>query len=164
MATLKTNLRNCGRVALGSVAVLSMAACQTMTTERSSVFSQLPDLEPSDPISDVGPQSPQALQNNTPTPSTSANPQRNLVAPERYVGSGQLFAPPTNPAGRAAGGGGDVVLNFVDSDIREVARAVFEDMLSLNYVIDPQVTGKVSLATSKPIRTNQILPLALHPA
>ena len=34
---------------------------------------------------------------------------------------------------------GDVTLNFVDADLREVIRAILGDALRANYVIDPRV-------------------------
>lgn len=78
---------------------------------------------------------------------------------ERIIGSGKFFSSRQPGSEPSFEGGGDAVLNFVDSDIRKVAQAVFEDMLSVNYVIEPGVTGNVSLVTSKPVRTEQILPL-----
>ncbi|WP_420347305.1 type II secretion system secretin GspD [Pelagibius sp.] len=51
-----------------------------------------------------------------------------------------------------------VTLNFVDADLREVIRAVLEDTLDLNYVIDPNVQGRVTLQTSQPLEPEQVLP------
>ena len=40
-----------------------------------------------------------------------------------------------------AGQAGDVTLNFVDTDIREIARTILGTTLNLNYTIDPNVHG-----------------------
>jgi general secretion pathway protein D len=49
-----------------------------------------------------------------------------------------------------------VLLNFDDADIREVIRVVAEN-LNLNYVIDPRVSGVVSIRTTRPIPENELL-------
>ncbi|MBK8175518.1 MAG: type II secretion system secretin GspD [Rhodospirillales bacterium] len=46
---------------------------------------------------------------------------------------------------------GEVTLNFVDADLREVVKAILGDTLGANYVIDPQVQGTVTLQTSQPV-------------
>ncbi len=61
-------------------------------------------------------------------------------------------------AAAGAGSSGDVVLNFEDSDIREVVKTILGDMLGVNYAIDPAVQGKVSLSTTRPIGRDAIIP------
>jgi general secretion pathway protein D len=46
---------------------------------------------------------------------------------------------------------GEVTLNFVDADLREVVKAILGDTLGANYVMDPQVQGTVTLQTSQPV-------------
>ena len=53
---------------------------------------------------------------------------------------------------------GDVSLNFVDTDIREVARVILGTTLKLNYTIDPNVRGTASLDTGKPMSRAALLP------
>jgi general secretion pathway protein D len=61
---------------------------------------------------------------------------------------------------RAAGGpGGDINLQFDNSDIKEFAQVVLGDMLGVNYVIDPMVMGNVTIHTATPITREQLLPL-----
>ena len=80
--------------------------------------------------------------------------------PEMFVGDGNFVD--TEAARRNAwssgGTAGDIVLNFEDSDIREVVKTILGDMLGANYVVDPAVTGKVTLATSRPMSLGQVLP------
>ncbi len=54
---------------------------------------------------------------------------------------------------------GDITLNFEAADLREFVRVVFEDILKQNYLIDPQVKGKVTLHTTDPITEDALLPI-----
>jgi len=53
---------------------------------------------------------------------------------------------------------GDVTLNFDGTDIREVVKVILGDLLQVNYVIDPQVTGAASLQTERPLRREHLIP------
>jgi general secretion pathway protein D len=53
---------------------------------------------------------------------------------------------------------GPVTLDFADTDIRAVAAQILGSILHLNYTIDPGVHGTVSLHTSTPVGTDQLLP------
>ncbi|HEX5453409.1 MAG TPA: type II secretion system secretin GspD [Stellaceae bacterium] len=65
---------------------------------------------------------------------------------------------PLPPLPPRAEQGGAVTLNFVDTDIREVARAVLGGTLKLDYTIDPRVHGTATLATATPLPRDQVLP------
>jgi general secretion pathway protein D len=72
-------------------------------------------------------------------------------------GDGRFFGTTTErPATVAAG---DVNLRFANTDLQEFAQAVLGDLLGLNYVIDPNVSGTVTIQTSVPIPQSQVLPL-----
>ena len=51
---------------------------------------------------------------------------------------------------------GDITLNFEDTDIREFVKIVLGDLLGRNYVLDPAVAGKVTLATAKPLHREHL--------
>lgn len=53
---------------------------------------------------------------------------------------------------------GDISLSFDGADLREVARAVLGDILGLNHVVDPNVSGVVSLSTRRPLRREDLIP------
>lgn len=55
-------------------------------------------------------------------------------------------------------GGGDISLDFVDADIREVAAQVLGTVLGVNYTIDPSVRGTATLRTTTPVARSQVLP------
>lgn len=52
---------------------------------------------------------------------------------------------------------GTVSFFFDDADIFEVVQTVFGDILKVNYLIDPQVTGRVNFRTVTPIPKEEVL-------
>ena len=61
--------------------------------------------------------------------------------------------------GRGASGGGNVTLDFADTDIREVAAQILGSTLHVNYTIDPAVHGMATLRTVTPLSTAQLIPV-----
>lgn len=93
--------------------------------------------------------------------STAESPmgQPALAKPEFYPGAGfQLAAAPADTTVIDSGEGG-VTLNFVNTDIREVIDTILGDILKLPYVIDPRVQGSVTVRTSHPLRSDDMLPV-----
>lgn len=64
---------------------------------------------------------------------------------------------PSAPATKGAAQSGDVTLNFVDTDIREIVRVVLGSTLNLNYTIDPSVQGTATLEVRKPLARGELL-------
>lgn len=54
--------------------------------------------------------------------------------------------------------GGDIALNFPEADVRVVAEAVLGDLLGMNYTIDPDVSGPVTVVTARPISRASVIP------
>jgi len=54
---------------------------------------------------------------------------------------------------------GDVTLNFVNADIRQVVQRVLGEIMGLNYVIDPTVSGTITVETPRPVARESLLPL-----
>jgi general secretion pathway protein D len=54
---------------------------------------------------------------------------------------------------------GGITLNFVDADVRDVAKAVLGDFLGLNYAVGAGVTGTVTIQTSRPVPKADVLPV-----
>ncbi len=76
---------------------------------------------------------------------------------EIYRGTGSLV----NPSGGAAEAReqeGDITLNFQQTEIAEVVKVIMGEILNLNYVLDKNVTGTVSLQTSRPLTREALLP------
>lgn len=49
--------------------------------------------------------------------------------------------------------------NFDDEDVFSAIQIIFGDILKVNYIIDPQVKGRVNLRTVTPVAKEDILPL-----
>ena len=96
---------------------------------------------------------PQAVpQAQTPPPQpnqqtqTAPGPQ-GAVPPER-----RLLPPPTAPRG------GMVSLNFNRADLVEIIH-IMAQQLGLNYTIDPEVKGTVTINSAQPLSTEDLLPV-----
>lgn len=50
-------------------------------------------------------------------------------------------------------------LNFENADITTVCKAIFGDILKTNYIIDPRVSGQISLASSVPVPRSRLVSL-----
>jgi general secretion pathway protein D len=53
---------------------------------------------------------------------------------------------------------GDVSLNYVDADVKEVARLILGDILKVNYTIDAGFQGMVTIQTARPLARDELLP------
>ncbi len=54
---------------------------------------------------------------------------------------------------------GDVSFNFDDADVFSVIQTIFGDVLRVNYIIDPQVKGRVNFRSVAPVPIEDVLPL-----
>ena len=50
-------------------------------------------------------------------------------------------------------------LAFVDADVRRVADAILGSMLGADYSVDPDVTGNITLRTTKPVAKESLVPM-----
>jgi general secretion pathway protein D len=66
-------------------------------------------------------------------------------------------AKPRSVATTQVGEDGGITLNFINADVRDVARAVLGDFLGLNYEIG-NVQGTVTIQTSRPLTRAEVLP------
>ena len=73
----------------------------------------------------------------------SAQPQQQQAMPEK----------PAEPQKASP----TVSFFFDDADIFEVVQTIFADVLKVNYIIDPQVKGRVNFRTVTPIPKDQVL-------
>lgn len=70
-----------------------------------------------------------------------------------------------SPGGRSGAssesnpGSNGFVLNFDNTDIRDVLKAVLGEMLQIGYTVDPAVQGTISLHTATPVSRNAVLPV-----
>jgi general secretion pathway protein D len=124
-----------------AMALTLLAGCQ--------VYPSPPGLEPLE--------QPQALE--------AAPPRVNATIPisrsrgdfeARGVAATPVVESPAVPG--ATGQPGEITLNFVDTDIREIARTILGTTLKLNYTIDPNVHGTGSIETATPLPRSALLP------
>lgn len=83
------------------------------------------------------------------------------VQPQVYAAgepTGATGGPFVAPGGQSAGEG-SFRLNFENAQIGEVVRAILGDSLGLNYVIDPQVSGRVTLVSARPVVQDDLIPI-----
>ncbi len=75
-------------------------------------------------------------------------------------GSGTFVGlPKFQPAPAQPGAYGEpVTLDFVNTDVRDVARSVLGDVLKVSYVIDPAAQGNVTLQTGGPVPRSSVFP------
>lgn len=76
---------------------------------------------------------------------------------EIYRGTGSTVNLAAGPA-PAAEAEGDITLNFQQTEIAEVVKVIMGEILGLNYVLDQNVSGTVSLQTSRPLSREALLP------
>lgn len=81
-------------------------------------------------------------------------PRREII-PAR----GQLLGNQASSAARQASADGDITLNFVNTEIRDAARAVLGEILGINFSVDPKVQGQMTVQTARPIRRDAVLPI-----
>jgi general secretion pathway protein D len=86
---------------------------------------------------------------------TAAPPMEPIVV----KGSGAFAGTaPQSIAGAKANADGDITLNFVNADIRDVIKSVLGDILHVNYVIEPNVSGQVTVKTNQPLTQEELIP------
>ena len=100
---------------------------------------------------------PSALQSAEPRVNSviRAGPDRSPIFESRGV---QTFGSSAVTQVSTATEPGDITLNFVDTDIREIVRVVLGATLKLNYTIDPSVQGTASLEIGHPLPRSALLP------
>ena len=115
----------------------------------------------------VGPESSasassEAMEEISPLEELGLKEEQKKPAPtaEIYRGTGTFI----NPAGAPGRGAarvtakGEYTLNFEATDLQAVVKAVLGDILKENYVLDPKVTGVVTVQTSRPLTKAELLP------
>ncbi len=84
---------------------------------------------------------------------------QNKVKPFIQQGSGRFVQSEIDRGDAGQNGKGEITLNFEAVDLREVIKIIFEEILNKNYLIDPAVQGIVTIHTTKPVSTSDVLPI-----
>ncbi len=123
------------------LACMLAAGCEPI--EKPDVPNPLPSLHPGTPVAS--------------RPANGSVGSLRQVARARVsYGSGAGVQPPG--AVYSSGQGGDISLDFADTDVREAAAQILGTLLHANYTIDPGVKGTVTLHTAQPLTRDQLLP------
>ncbi len=164
---LFTHVKNWHRIAC-CFAVLLASACEhapTLPPEQNSAKPPVTAAPIPQPLTNMLPLSEKmpeesrlepARQVYTPD-SGSATPMPSSKA-ELLRGDG-VFLKPRDSGPRRQAAAGDITLNFEDTDLQEVVKVILADILGVNYVIDPTVTGTVTIQSSQPFSKDSLLPV-----
>lgn len=143
------------KICLIVVSCSLVISCSTSQVSREAKFQR-----PKQPVAEVRPSSAATKSDGSPgepRPSDKAAREKPKVITQR--GTGRFF---NQAIARRAEiretPSGDITLNFVNADVREVVRSVLGATLGLNFSIDQNVAGVVTLQTSRPIARNAVLP------
>jgi general secretion pathway protein D len=101
---------------------------------------------------------PEAPQLLSPEGAQNTADGSSVLAPVVERGTGQLIGQQPVPFFET-GQDGEVTLNFVNTDIREVIAAILGDALKRTYLIDPRVQGTVTVRTSQPLPAENVMPI-----
>jgi general secretion pathway protein D len=125
----------------------ALAACSADTPEPPAVQTAPPVAAEPAPNS--------ATADATPLPDTQSSAKFEIYpGTGAFTGTERLHR--AEPA--AAGDESSITLNFVNTDVKDVAKAVLGDYLKLNYEIGANVQGTVTIQTSQPLKHSQVLP------
>lgn len=139
---------------------LLLASCET-PLERSESSLATPSPAPSIDTSPrvVTTPDPGTFAKATLVPDDPTGGRTELTGPEFYRGTGELTGPgPAGGEAAIADGGGQVTLNFVNAEVREVIDVVLGETLGVNYIIDPAVQGMITVRTSQPLPRSAVIP------
>jgi general secretion pathway protein D len=139
--------------ALAFAMMFAAAGCQMIPDEPSvTEWRRVPLARASDGKS-AGPRA-QGMPLLSPTSDPAAT--RSVV----YAGTGQLISPAARykPTPVSSGEEG-VTLNLVNTSIAESAKTILGDILELNYSVNPNLAGKITIQTSRPVSKSDLVDL-----
>lgn len=137
--------------ALLACCVVGLGACG-QTPVRDSGVAIAPRPAASQPSMTVAPAASEADRERDALPSARGGGA--LVA----LGSGRLFKEAIATPRTPGDAGAPVMLNFENGDIRELVKNVIVDNLQETVIVDPRVTGTVTIRTPQPLSRAQLLP------
>jgi general secretion pathway protein D len=141
---------------LAMIAVLTVAACESESgADIQGLASDVHDLSPHGAAAQNGGGAPAPLSKSPSTMLDQAPPDAPVTRSQIFEGADQLAGREQRAVRTKSG---DISLDFADADVRDVTRSVLGDMLQLQYVINAQVSGHITLKTGAPIAKSAVLP------
>ena len=112
------------------------------------------ETRPAEPLTGTPRPAPSAL---SPLGADEAKPVERVV----QRGTGTFASPPERrvQASITTAADGEIMLNVVDGELREVVRMVLESALGANYVIDPAIGGRITIQTTRPLPPEDLVPV-----
>ncbi len=144
-------------LACGAVAAVSslLAACgQTPTKPESTVTTLAPRVAASQPKA-AGLADAEAARDREAIEAS----RKSALQPFVSLGSGELVRPPRRALPQPADAGPPLSLNFENGDVRELVKNIIVDTFQENVIIDPRVTGTVTIRTPKGLARNELIPV-----
>jgi general secretion pathway protein D len=146
---------------------LALAACTGPNDERRlaqflgggrEASAVIPEPAPNAPNAQIGMARPAPLGPDVlPQPPSDTPGAGALTQAELYPGTGFGIQPRPQVNPVVLGQGGEITLNFVNADVREVIDTVLGTTLKVNFIIDPRVQGVVTLRTARPVPAAQVI-------
>ena len=133
-----------------AILLLALSACSRSPSRQAAAMPAAADVDGS---TATGAATGQAAEKTTATD----HPPRRQPGQQQIIelGHGRFLAETESPPIATETDGG-ITLNFEGTEIREFVKIVLGDLLGRNYVMDPRVSGKVTLATAKPLRKDKL--------
>jgi general secretion pathway protein D len=91
-------------------------------------------------------------------PVESARPST-TVEPVIHQGTGQFVNAEQANQRQPIPEDGEITLNFEGNTVQEVVATMLGELLGENYIIGPNVSGRVTFSTSRPISEDQLMPI-----
>ncbi|MCK9917167.1 type II secretion system secretin GspD [Microbacteriaceae bacterium K1510] len=95
----------------------------------------------------------------TTSPEPGSSPETNSASPVSDAGSGSPEIVGTISGATPSSDGRSYQLNFEATDVASVAKAILGDILQVNYLLDPRVSGQINLTSSQPVPRDSLIPL-----
>jgi general secretion pathway protein D len=150
-------LRAGARGLLWALALAALGSCTNLPVATEDA--KTPDVFDRIRALDILPRSPQPVDNGPngaqrakPMIYTGSLPPSDATGAVASMGSGI-----GGGIGGGAGGGEGYELNFENTPITQVAKAVLGDIMGVGYSIDPRVQGSISLSSGKPVPKTDLL-------
>ncbi len=141
-------------LACGTVAASLLVACgQTPTKPDAAVTFLAPRVAASQPKA-AGQSDTEAARDREAIEAT----RKSALQPFVSLGSGELVRPPRRSLPQPADAGPPFSLNFENGDVRELVKNIIVDTIQENVIIDPRVTGTVTIRTPKGLSRNELIP------
>jgi general secretion pathway protein D len=142
------------RIGTTWLALISLAGCITPGENiPEQVLVEVPTRDPAGPAAPVAP----IARRDSTTLTEQRDARFGSAVPLIVQGNGDQPARLADSKSTSAKEGG-YILNFDNADIRDVAKAVLNDMLGAGYAVDPAVQGAITLRTARPLTREAVLP------